>query len=93
MSSVSASNGFMPPYFPEGRRILAQNGALNLQAAEATIRAQNHDTPYYHDDYSLQTQMFELAANPKAPGTGVPFQVAHTAYQEHLKLGPSTAFR
>ena len=91
MSRVSGHHGFMQPYFPEGRHIQAQNGAMNLQAAEANVRAQNHDTPYYHGDYSLQTQMFELAANPKAPGTGVPFQVAHTAYQEHLKLGPSTA--
>ncbi len=86
-------SGFMPPYFPEGRRIQAQNGAMNLQAATANVAAANHDTPYYHGDYSLLTQMFELAANPKAPGTGVPFRVAQTAYEEHLKLGPTTALR
>ncbi len=83
-------SGSMPPYFPEGRKIQANNGAFNLQAATANLAAQHRDTPYYHDDYSLLTQMFEMAANPKAPGSGVPFQVAHTAYQEHLKLGPST---
>jgi hypothetical protein len=86
-------SGSMPPYFPEGRKIQANNGAMNLQAAAANRAAQHHDTPYYHDGYSLLSQMLEIAANPKAPGTGVPFQVAHTAYQEHLKLGPSTAFK
>lgn len=93
MSRVGASSGFMPPYFPEGRHIQARNGALDLQAATANVAAQNHDTPFYNDKYSLMTQMFELAANPRAPGTGVPFRVAHTAYEEHLKLGPSTAMR
>jgi hypothetical protein len=86
-------SGFLPPYFPEGRKIQAQNGAMDLQSATANVRAQNHDTPYYHGDYSLYTQMFELAANPKAPGSGVPFRVAQTAYEEHLKRGPSTAVR
>lgn len=83
-------SGSMPPYFSEGRKIQANNGAMNLQAATANRAAQHHDTPYYHDGYSLLSQMLEMAANPKAPGSGVPFQVAHTAYQEHLKLGPST---
>ncbi|HWU61807.1 MAG TPA: hypothetical protein VN112_07270 [Ensifer sp.] len=86
-------SGSMPPHFPEGRKIQANNGATNLQAAAANRAAENHDTPYYHGDYSLLTQLMELAANPRAPGSGVPFRVAHTAYQEHLKLGPSTAFK
>ncbi|HZG28146.1 hypothetical protein SAMN05421890_4076 [Ensifer adhaerens] len=86
-------SGFMPPYFPEGRKIQAQNGAFNLQAATANVAEAHRDTPYYNDKYSLQSQLFELAANPKAPGTGVPFRVAHTAYEEHLKRGPSTALK
>jgi hypothetical protein len=92
MSGVSAA-GYLPPYFSEGRHIQARNGAMNLQAATANVAAQNRDTPFYHDNYSLMTQLFEQAANPKAPGTGVPFRVAHTAYEEHLALGPSTALR
>lgn len=86
-------SGPMPPYFPEGRKIQANNGAFNIQAATANLRAENHDTPYYHDNYSLLSQMLELASNPKAPGSGVPFRVAHTAYEEHLKLGPTTVFK
>lgn len=92
MSGVTGA-GFMPPYFSEGRHIQARNGALNLQAATANVAAQNHDTPYYTRNYSLLDHLFELAANPKAPGTGVPFRVAHTAYEEHLARGPSSAQR
>jgi hypothetical protein len=87
MTSIS---GPSKPYFPEGRHIQARNGALNIQAATATVRAENHDTPYYHGDYSLLRQMLDTALTPKAPGTGVPFRVAHTAYEEHLARGPST---
>ena len=86
-------SGPMPPYFPEGRRIQANNGAFNIQAATANVRAEHHDTPYYHDGYGLLSQMLEIAANPKAPGTGVPFRVAHTAYEEHLKRGAATAIK
>ena len=87
MSKVS---GPSTPYFPEGRHILARNGALNIQAASANVRAENSSTPYYHDDYSLLRQLLDQTMNPKAPGTGVPFRVAHTAYEEHLARGPSS---
>lgn len=92
MSGVSAA-GFMPTYFGEGRHIQARNGAMDLPAATANVAAQNRAAPHYTNQFTLLNHLFEMAANPKAPGTGVPFRVAHTAYEEHLARGPSTAQR